>query len=505
MHRFILLIPLVLAYQSDSSKQLEEFKDITKIPIGFMTTSNGAMVETKHGSSTLNTRLIYNEYFMDSLTHFSRERIPERVVHANGAGAFGFFEVTHDISHICKARLFSSVGKKTPIAIRFSTIANERGASNTVRDARGFAVKFYTEDGNLDIVGLNQPTFVLKDPLFFTTFAHTMKRNPATDLPDANAKWDFLTLRPESWNTFIRVFGDRGIFDGYRYMPGFSIHTYQVTNEAGTPYFVRFHFIPNAGEKTLTSEDAAKIQSTDPDYEKRDLYRAIAAGNYPSWLLALQILSLDDVKNADIDVFDITKILPVDKYPLHHVGQLVLDRTPENFFAEVEQLAYNPANLVPGIQGGVDKLFEARRLSYRDALYYRLGANFNNIRVNCPFNTKPLTYNRDGRPPVKDNQKSNPNYHPNSFNGAVSYVDFNYFEVLQIIEREPNNTEQIRDFYLYGMSDEERNRLIENIRSSLVSAARFLQKRAIALFESIHPDFGYRVDQALASNFTMPF
>ncbi|CAK1552828.1 unnamed protein product [Leptosia nina] len=501
----ILLIPIVTAAYDDPAQQLVAFKNSTQGPIGIMTTSNGAPVKYKYATGTLNSRLLFHEYFMDSLTHFSRERIPERVVHANGAGAFGFFEVTHDITHICKAKMFESVGKRTPIAIRFSSIFGDRGASDTLRDGRGFAVKFYTEEGNFDIVGLSAPAFVIKDPLFFTTFVRSIKRNPQTDLLDANLMWDFLTLRPESWNTFMRVFGDRGI-PVYTNMPGFGIHTYQVVNDAGMSYFIRFHFVPDTEEKTLTSEQARGINSEDADYNKRRLFKAILNGDFPSWTFSIQILSVDDVKNADFDVFDVTKILPQDKYPLHPVGRMVLDRNPDNYFADIEQLAFNPANLVPGILGGLDKLFEARRLSYRDAHYYRLGANFNNIRVNCPFNTKPLTYNRDGHAPVKDNQKYLPNVYPNSFNGPAPvepWRDFSEPELLHIIEADPNNLDQIKDYYQYTLTDGERKRLLENILSSLVSATQFLQDRAIALFNSIDPDLGYKVASGLALNTTM--
>ncbi|CAG4976654.1 unnamed protein product [Colias eurytheme] len=467
-----------------------------------MTTSNGAPVRYSEASSSLNTRLLFNEYFMDSITHLSRERIPERLVHAKAGGAFGYFEVTHDITHICKAKLFSAIGKRTPIAARFSPIIVERGGSDTSRDARGFAVKFYTEEGNFDIAGFNTPMFVIKDPLFFTTFVHAVKKNPATNLFDANVLWDFLTLRPESWHIFLLIFSDRGIPDGYRHMPGFGIHTFQVVNENGESYFVRFHFVPNNGIKNLSAEEARKIGAEDADYNTRDLYKSILNGEYPSWNLSVQILSLEDVKNAKFDVFDVTKILPLDTYPLHPVGQMVLNRNPDNYFAEIEQLAFNPANLVPGILGGVDKLFEARRLSYRDAQYYRLGANFNKIPVNCPFQSNPLTYNRDGVPPVKANGKDTPNYFPNSFNGPVPYKDLNSSGLIEIIQQDSDNVEQIRDLYLNGITDEERDNLIDNILYSLGSASKILQDRAVNIFTIIHSDFGNRIEQGLVSNIT---
>ncbi|CAH2075556.1 unnamed protein product, partial [Iphiclides podalirius] len=490
-----------------AGQQILLFKEKTKVnlikgPIGVMTTSAGAPVEYKDATVTLNSNLIFNEYFMDSLTHLVRERIPERLVHAKAGGAFGYFEVTHDISHICKAKMFSAVGKRTPVAARFSPVVVERGGIDTSRDARGFAVKFYTEEGNFDIVGFNTPMYVYKDPLLFTTFVRAQKRNPATNLIDGNTLWDFLTLRPESLHMFLLVFADRGIPDGYRHMPGFGIHTYEVVNEHGEKSFVRFHFTPTAGIKNLRSQEARKIAAVDPDYATRDLYRAIGNGQFPSWKVSVQVLSLNDVKSAGFDVFDVTKVLPLDDYPLRPVGMFVLNKNPINYFAEIEQLAYSPANLVPGILGGPDKVFEARRLAYRDAQYYRLGANFNKIPVNCPVQVKVLAYNRDGRPPVKDNGRDTPNYYPNSYNGAEAYVDKRRAELIEIFQDDPNNFQQATELYVNEMTKDERSRLVENILYSLGGAAQFLQERAVKLFTIIHSDLGNRIAEGLAANRT---
>lgn len=439
---------------------------------------------------------------MDSLTHLVRERIPERLVHAKAGGAFGYFEVTHDITHLCKAKLFNAIGKKTPIAARFSPVVVERGGIDTSRDARGFALKFYTEDGNFDIVGFNTPMYVYKDPLFFTTFVHSQKKNPATNLPDLNTFWDFLTLRSESLHMFLLIFSDRGIPDGYRHMPGFGIHTFEVVNAHGEHHYIRFHFIPDAGIKNLGSEEARRIAGVDPDYATRDLYNAIAKGNFPSWTVALQILTLADVKNARFDPFDVTKVLPLDEYPLHPVGKFVLNKNPVNYFAEIEQLAFGPANLVPGILGGPDKLFEARRMAYRDAQYYRLGANFNKISVNCPIQTQALTYNRDGRPPVKDNERDAPNYFPNSFHGPVPYIEKKRSTILQIIQDDSDNFEQARELYVNELTKQERQSLVQNVVASLGQATKFLQERAVKLFSVIHPDLGNRISQGLQANAT---
>ncbi|CAH0728994.1 unnamed protein product, partial [Brenthis ino] len=498
-----IIVAVAAATEIDpAAQQIILFKEKTSGPVGILTTSAGAPVERDEALNTLNTRLIFNEYFMDTMTHLVRERIPERLVHAKAGGAFGYFEVTHDITHICKAKLFSKIGKRTPVAARFSPVVVERGGSDTSRDARGFAVKFYTEDGNFDIVGFNTPMYVYNDARLFPTFVRAQKKNPATNLFDGNTFWDFLTLQPESLHMFLLVFGDRGIPNGYRHMPGFGIHTYQVVNEHGDIYFVRFHFTPDAGIKNLRAEQARQIGAEDPDYNTRDLYRAIGKGDFPSWTVSIQVLTLDDVKNSEINVFDVTNTIPLDEFPLHPVGKFVLNKNAVNYFAEIEQLAFSPANLVPGILGAPDKVFEARRLAYRDAQYYRLGANFNRIPVNCPFQTSTFTYNRDGRPPLKDNEKDIPNYFPNSFNGPVPYIDKKKSELIEIMEYEPNNFKQATELYVNEMTSEERSRLVENVLYSLGPAASWLQKKAVKFFSIIHPDLGYRIEQGLLANVT---
>ena len=469
-------------------------------PIGIMTTSAGKPIPVSETSSTLNTRLIFNEYLMDTLTHFSRERLPERVVHAKGTGAFGYFEVTNDITNICKASIFSKIGKRTPIAVRFSSIITERGASDVSRDVRGFAVKFYSERGNFDMVGLNHPVFVTKDARLFTTFIHSQKRNPATHLFDKTTFWDYLTLQPESFNLFLRLLSDLGIPDGYIHMPGYSIHTLQVENSKGDIFFVRFHLIPKAGVKNLTAEEASKISANDPDYGTRHLYNSIAKGIFPCWTFAAQIVTPAQVEVAGADrIFDVTRILPLHEYPLTKIGKIVLNRNYLNYFADIEQLALHPSNLIEGILGAPDNIFEARRLSYRDALYYRLGANYNRVKVNCPLNDI-FTYDRDGRPYLYDNMINIPNYYPNSFNGPVPYMDNGSQPLIQIKENEPNNFDQMTEFYVNDLTDDQRDRLIENIVNSLKFAAKFIQERATKIFSTIHPELGAKVKKRLIRN-----
>ncbi|KAJ8733002.1 hypothetical protein PYW07_015601 [Mythimna separata] len=479
--------------------QLIIFKKKTDGPVGTLKTSAGEPVEKKAATRTLNERSILNHHFLDGLSRFDRERIPERVAHAKAGGAFGYFEVTHDITDVCNADLFSRVGKRTPIAARFSPVVPERGGVDTSRDARGFALKFYTKEGNFDIAGLNLPIFSIKDPILFPSLVHAQKKNPATNVFDANMFWDFFTLHPETLFITLMVFGDPGVPDGYRYMPGFSVHTYHVVNKCGESYFVRFHFEPDEGRKNLFSKEAAQISCSDPDYATRDLYRAIGNGDFPSWTASLQVLSEWDIKNAGFDVFDVTKRLPLDRYPLRPFGRFVLNRNPVNYFAEIEQLAFCPSNLVPYILGAPDKLFESRQFSYRDTQHHRLGSNFFNIEVNYPIrsNVSSSSYNRDGDAPVLDNQRDLPNYYPNSFHGPEPYEDKNKVEIIKIYEDPPDNFDQAREYYECDMTPGEKKRLVENIVGSLITAAKFLQDRAVKMYGLIHPDLSQSIRDGL--------
>lgn len=453
---------------------------------------------------TVNSNLLLNNFFMDALSHVDQERIPERVVHAKGSGAFGYFEVTHDITDICRAKLFDKVGKKTPLIARFSPTFIEKGASDATRETRGMALKFYTEDGNYDIVTLNVEMFAMKDPAKFPSFTHAFKRNPRTNLMDVNMNWDFITQNPESIFMFLRVFGDRGIPYSFRHMPAFSIHTFEFENVHKDKFFVKYHILPNAGERNLPSNVARRLAGEDPDFARRDLYEAIENGKFPSWTVSVQVMSLHDVKNAKFDPFDITRWWSLRDYPLRPVGKMVLNRNPDNFFATIEQVAYSPGNVVPGIRG-IDKVFEARTFSYRDTHRHRLGSNPNKIEVNCPVGIRmqTKTYNHDGAPPVKDNEGDAPNYYPNSFNGPVAYIDEMRTQVVQVYTNpHVNNFDQAAELYAEMMTEGERRRLVANIVFSLRDAARFLQERALKLFKLIHPDFGHRVEYGLLVNST---
>ncbi|XP_045764448.1 catalase-like [Maniola jurtina] len=499
----LMLVTSVVALDVDlgdpAMNQILYFKERTQSPAG-LTTSAGSSVSHCEATSTLNSRLMNNEFFMESITHSNRERIPERNVHAKGAGAFGYFEVTHDISRVCKADFLNKVGKKTPVAVRFSLTTGDRGTSDLIRDSRGFSVKFYTKDGNFDIAGLNTPMNICRDPLQFPPLTHASKRNPATNLYDPNAFWDIITLLPQALFMYLYIFGDRGIPANYCNMPGFGIHTYQVENEFGGTQFVRFHFMPDAGIKNMFSEEARNISFWDPDYLTRNLYKSIATGDFPSWTVSVQILTESDVKKAGPQVFDVTRVVSLKDYPLHQVGKMVLNRNAKNYFAEMEQLAFNPANTVNGILGAPDKIYESRRFAYRDAQLYRMGANFNNIPVNCPFQVKTTTYNRDGSPPVGDNEEDIPNYYPNSFNGPVPSVTKQCPGLIDITETKGDNLDQAKEFYANEMKADERSRLVENLVVSLKPVCEFIQKRAIKAFRNIHPDLGNRVAQGLRLN-----
>ncbi|XP_045508532.1 catalase-A-like [Colias croceus] len=461
-----------------------------------LTTANGEPVERRK-TRTLNQKLLYNNFFTESIAHANRERIPERIVHGKGVGAFGYFEVTHNVTEYIKADFLSEIGKKTPVAARFSPAIGERGLSDTSRSMKGFAVKFYTNEGNFDIVGLSTPMFAFKDPTLFFTFLHVESRNPTTNIVDENMHWDFLTRNPESLNMFTTVYTDGGIPRGYRKMPGHSIHTYQVQNKNGDIYFVRFHFIPEDGEDSLTAEEANELDGNDPDSFTRDMYEAIACGKRVAWDFGIQLLTPEQALNANIDVFDPTLELPYEDYPLTPVGKLVLNRNPVNYFAEIEQLAYCPCNLVPGIDGAPDKLFESRLWAYKDAQFYRLGINFHNIKVNCPLaSVTRHYYYKDGAAPVNDNGEDTPNYYDNSFNGPMPYDDYDRSKIIEIEEGESDNLWQIAEMYS-KLSKGERSRLISNIVNSLGNTVKFIRERAVKIYTEIEPDLGNRIKNGL--------
>jgi len=363
-----------------------------------LTTAFGIPVGDDQNSLTAGERgpvLIQDVHLLEKLGHFNRERIPERVVHAKGAGAGGYFEVTADVTKYTKAKFLSEIGKRTEVFARFSTVGGEKGSADAARDPRGFAIKFYTEDGNHDLTN-NTPVFFIRDPLKFPDFIHTQKRNPATNCKDPNMFWDFLSLTPESIHQVTILFSDRGTPATFRNMNGYSSHTYKWYNDDGDYFWVQYHFKTDQGTKTLTREEAEKLSGTDPDHATRDLYDAIERGDYPSWTLEMQIMTPEQAEEYRFDILDITKVWPHGDFPTIKIGKMVLNRNPANYFAEVEQSAFSPGNLVPGIDISPDKMLQARVFSYHDSHVHRLGPNYHQIPVNAPKNAPETSYQRDG-------------------------------------------------------------------------------------------------------------
>ncbi|CAI5757436.1 unnamed protein product [Candida verbasci] len=355
--------------------------------------------------------LLQDFNLIDSLAHFDRERIPERVVHAKGSGAFGVFEVTDDITDVCSAKFLDTIGKKTRIFTRFSTVGGESGSADTARDPRGFATKFYTEEGNLDLVYNNTPVFFIRDPSKFPHFIHTQKRNPETHLKDANMFWDYLTTNPESVHQVMVLFSDRGTPASYREMNGYSGHTYKWSNKNGDWRYVQVHFISDQGVKTLTNEEAGQLAGSNPDHAQEDLFKNIAAGNYPSWTCYIQTMTEQEAKEAEFSVFDLTKVWPHKKYPMRRFGKFTLNENPKNYFSEVEQAAFSPAHTVPYMEPSADPVLQSRLFSYPDTHRHRLGTNYTQIPVNCPVAGRVFApHIRDGAMCVNGNLGSHPNY-----------------------------------------------------------------------------------------------
>lgn len=474
-----------------------------------LTTATGIPVPDNQTSLTAGERgptLMQDHYLLEKLAHFSRERIPERVVHAKAAGAHGTFTVTHDITQYTKAKLFAEVGKKTEMFGRFSTVAGEKGSADTVRDVRGFALKFYTEEGNWDMVGNNTPVFFIRDAIKFPDFIHTQKRDPQTNAKRDFAQWDFWSQVPEALHQVTILFSDRGIPRGIPYMNGYGRHTYSFINAKNERFWVKFHFKTQQGIQCLPPEEANRLAAENPDYHTIQLFEAIARGDYPKWTFSVQIMPEADAKNYRWNPFDVTKVWPHADYPLIEVGVVELNRNPANYFAEVEQSAFSPANVVPGISFSPDKMLQARIFSYADASRYRLGVNFERLPINAPHATNVQnTYQRDGFMRFDENGGPDPNYEPNSMGGPVA--DAAYNEPPLKISGDADRYEQKRgvdDDYiqpgnLYGlMSPEQQKALAENIAGSLGKVPKDLQEKMIAHFSKADPAYGDGVAKALA-------
>jgi catalase len=470
-----------------------------------MTTAAGIPIADNQNSLTAGPRgpiLMSDHQLMERMAHFNRERVPERVVHAKGAGAYGHFTVTGDISKYTRAQLFSKVNNRCEVFLRFSTVAGEQGSADTARDPRGFACKFYTTEGNWDLVGNNTPVFFVRDPLKFQDFIHSQKRDPRTGLRDNTMQWDFWSLSPESLHQVTILFSDRGIPATYRHMHGFSSHTFSLWNHQGERFWVKWHLKTMQGIQCLTNAEAAKIAGEDLDYHRRDLFTSIQNHDYPKWHVQIQIMPELDAETYPIHPFDLTKVWPHKDYPLIDVGILELNRNPQNYFAEVEQAAFEPGNMPPGIGASPDRMLQARLLSYPDTHRYRIGVNYALLPVNkprCPVQT----YHRDGHMRFDGNDDGQVNYQPNSFDGPID--DKQYHEPPLRISGNADrydhrigndDYQQPGDLYRL-MNAEQKNQLVNNIASAMQSVPERIQRLQIGHFYKADPSYGMSIAKAL--------
>jgi len=476
-----------------------------------MTNSNGNPVYDNDNSITAGPNgpiLISDFNLIDKLSDFNRERVPERVVHAKGAGAYGVFTVTKDITKYTRASLFSKVGKQTQVIVRFSTVGGEMGSADTARDPRGFAVKFYTDEGNWDLVGNNTPVFFIRDPIKFPDFVHTQKRDPRTHLKNHNNFWDFLSLSPETVHQVTFLFSDRGTPDGYRHMNGHGSHTFRLVNDKNEFFFVKFHWKTGSGIQNLSASQAEQLAGSNPDYATEDLYNSIEAGNFPDWTMYAQIMPEAEAATYTWNVFDVTKLWPVKDYPLIEVGRMILNKNADNFFAEIEQAAFSPSHLVRGIQASEDKLLQGRLFAYPDAHRHRLGVNYKQIPVNCPYSTKIANGQRDGNMVTNGNQGSLVNYEPNSVGGyapnsafADTPISINATTAQRFPQKHPNSDFAQAGGYYRGCLDEQgRTNLVNNIVGHMTGIRQDIQIRQIKIFYQSDPDYGTRIATGLGIN-----
>ena len=475
-----------------------------------LTTNFGRRVDNDQNSVTAGVRgpvVLQDIHLIEKLAHFNRERIPERVVHAKGAGAGGYFEVTSDVNEYTKAKFLSEIGKRTEVFARFSTVGGEKGSADAERDPRGFAVKFYTEEGNYDLVGNNTPVFFIRDPLKFPDFIHTQKRNPETNLKDADMFWDFLSLTPESLHQVTILFSDRGTPKSFRNMNGYGSHTFKWYNQNGECFWIKYHFKTDQGIQNFTRQEAEQKKGINPDHATQDLHNVIKRGEYPSWTLQAQIMPVKDAETNRFDVFDVTKVWPHGDYPVMEVGRMVLNRNPTNYFAEVEQAAFSPGNFVPGIAASPDKMLQGRLFAYYDAHRYRLGPNYHLLPVNRPKGVKMTNYQRDGYMRFDSNEGSAPNYYPNSFGGPEPDIQTAEppYEVSGKVARQqyshPNDDfVQPGNLYRKVMTNQDRDHLIGNIVTHLCNAKKEIQIRQTKIFFKADPEYGQRVAEGLEIN-----
>lgn len=479
----------------------------TKVTPNTLTTTAGAAVPSNQNSETAgpNGPLLMQDFrLIEKLAHQNRERIPERTVHAKGSAAFGQLVMTTDISKFTKAAALQ-LGVTTPLLLRMSIVAGERGAADAERDVRGFAIKFYTKDGNWDLVGNNTPVFFVRDPLKFPDFIHTQKRHPVSNLRSPTAMWDFFSKSPESLHQVTILFSDRGLPVGFRHMHGFGSHTYSMISEDKTRTWVKFHFKSLQGIKNWTNRQAEAVIAKDRESSQRDLFEAIERRDFPKWKMCIQTMSEQQAFDSEINPFDLTKVWPHGRFPLLEIGVVELNRNPDNYFAEVEQASFSPSNIVPGIGFSPDKMLQARIFAYADAHRYRVGTNYEALPVNAPT-VPPRTYHMDGAMRFDVPARTNAYYEPNSFDGPKEDDRFEEppLHLLGSVGRF-SQSDARHDFVQAGdlfrlMTDEEAGRLMDNIAESMKDVPSDIQDRQIEQFKAADTRYGAGVRARLAGN-----
>jgi catalase len=490
--------------------QTKETKKMGTTNLRPTTTDSGSLVASDEHSLTVGPDgpiLLHDHYAIEQMAQFNRERVPERQPHAKGSGAFGWFQVTNDVSSYTKAAVFQP-GTRTDLVARFSSVAGERGSPDTWRDPRGFAVKFYTTEGNYDMVGNNTPIFFIRDSMKFQHFIRSQKRRADNNLRDHDMQWDFWTLSPESAHQVTYLMGDRGIPRTWRHMNGYSSHTYMWLNSDGGKFWVKYHFISDQGVECLTQEEADALVSSDTDYHTRDLFEAIRRGEYPSWTLKMQIMPFADATTYRFNPFDLTKVWPHADYPLTEVGKMTLDSNPTDHHSEIEQLAVEPSNLVPGIGPSPDKMLLGRMFSYPDAHRHRIGANYNQLPVNAPI--APVhSYSKDGA--MRYTKGSDPVYAPNSKGGpradAVRYgepagwhTDGDMVYSAYTLHSDDDDWGQAGTLVREVFDDGERDRLVHNIVVHLLNGVTDeVLERAFEYWRNVDEDLGLRVEKGVSA------
>ncbi|KAJ9653806.1 catalase A [Neophaeococcomyces mojaviensis] len=464
--------------------------------------STTLQVKSRYGGGGL--ALLGDTALIETLAHFPRERIPERVVHAKAAGAWGEFEVTHDISDITDAAFLTGMGKKTPCLCRISTVAGEKGSADTVRDIRGWALKLFTEEGNQDFVFNDLPVFFIRDPIKFPSMNRSHKRHPQTNIPDPNRFWDFHNHNQEGIHCLMQLFGARGVPESVRNINGFGNHTYKVGKEDGSFKYIKFHFKPDAGTKEMPAAKAAELAGSDPDYHTRDLYESIERGDYPTWTLYFQVMDPSEAETYRWNIFDMTKIWPHSDYPLRPVGRLTLNKNPQNYFQDIEQAAFSPSTMVPGVAPSADIMLQARMFSYPDAARYRLGPNYQQFPNNKPLSKVYAPFQRDGPGTINGNYGADPDYIGSQFKplGHSRYKkdiahDMWVGEVTAYVsEVEEDDFEQARMLWRLMAEKGEQQTLIDNLTSHMGKCQYDIKRDAIRCFARVDQKLG----QALAKN-----